>query len=86
MNQRFGGVLMIILGLAFIAGSFLTLNQPLLESSFPLFWAIISAGFCSCSLGFTAIRARVLSKFFIFCTIVCSAIFFVRIFMFLLAR
>lgn len=85
MNQRFGGVLLIILGLALIVGSFLTLNQPLFETSFPLFWAMISAGFCSCSLGFTGIRTRLLSLPFITGTVVCSAIFFVRLIIFVLA-
>ena len=82
--MRGASVLLIILGLALIVGSFFTLNQPLFKSSFPLFWAIISAGFCSCSIGFTGIRSRFWSMTFIFGTVVCSAVLFIRMIMFVL--
>ena len=83
-NERLGGALLIIIGLALIVGSFFTLNQPLFASRFPLFWGIIAIGFCACSIGFSQIRARILAMPFITGTVICAGMFFARIIMFVL--
>ena len=76
-NNTFLGVMLIILGLGLIGFGVFTLINPLFATGFPLFMGAIAAGCCSVAVGCTEIRARVLSKPFIFLTVVSAAVFFV---------
>ncbi len=76
-NNTFGGVLLIILGLALIAFGVFTLIEPLFATGFPLFLGAIAAGCCSVALGFSNLRARLWAAPFMLLTVISAGVFFI---------